>query len=230
MVSSPPLTFRHTGSTVHLVGTAAGPIGGDRLRLAIVVEDDAELDLRSVAATIALPGPGGEASALDVDIVVRRGGRFHWRPEPIVVVRGADHRVNVRARLDPDATLVVGDTVVLGRTGETGGSIVQRLDVEVGGAPRLRNEVRMGPCWPDAAGPAVTGGARVVAQVLAVGPSTCSAAVPLVDGVRGALMQLSGGGVLACILGADASSVVRAGDQVRVALDGSPGVPVSTDA
>ena len=60
-----PLLPRRTGSagpgpvTVHLVGGAAGPLGGDDLHLAVRVGPGARLRLRSVAATVALPGRGG---------------------------------------------------------------------------------------------------------------------------------------------------------------------------
>src|SRR3954464_10591869 len=61
--SDPPLTLRQTGPTqVHLVSTGAGPLGGDRLRLAVDVAPGTTLDVRSVAATLVLPGPAGAQS------------------------------------------------------------------------------------------------------------------------------------------------------------------------
>ncbi|RZU48987.1 UreD urease accessory protein [Krasilnikovia cinnamomea] len=67
----PPLLLRRTGAaggpaTVHLVGGAAGPLGGDDLRLDVEVGPGAWLEVRSVAATLALPGPpdGSVAAAL----------------------------------------------------------------------------------------------------------------------------------------------------------------------
>src|SRR5262245_2404397 len=50
------LAVRRTGpDTVHLIGTAATPLGGDELDIEIVVAAGARLVVRSVAATIALP-------------------------------------------------------------------------------------------------------------------------------------------------------------------------------
>ena len=42
--------------TVHLVSAAATPLGGDTISVRVVVEAGARLRLRSVAATVALPG------------------------------------------------------------------------------------------------------------------------------------------------------------------------------
>jgi urease accessory protein len=58
----PPLLPRRTGVrpdgavVVHLVGGAAGPLGGDHLALDVEVRPGAVLEIRSVAATLALPG------------------------------------------------------------------------------------------------------------------------------------------------------------------------------
>jgi len=63
--SEPPILVRRTGPRhadgeveVHLVGGAAGPLGGDRLRVEVTVGPGARLCVRTVAASLALPGPG----------------------------------------------------------------------------------------------------------------------------------------------------------------------------
>ena len=58
----PPLLLRPTGTAadgatvVHLVGGAAGPLAGDRLSLTVDLAAGANVELHSVAATVALPG------------------------------------------------------------------------------------------------------------------------------------------------------------------------------
>jgi len=42
--------------TVHLVSTAATPLGGDSIVIRVIVEPGARLRVRSAAATVALPG------------------------------------------------------------------------------------------------------------------------------------------------------------------------------
>ena len=71
---------------MHLVGGAAGPLGGDRLRLEIEVGAGALLDVRSVAASLALPGAGGAQSRLEVTARVEVGRAA------ALVARAADRR------------------------------------------------------------------------------------------------------------------------------------------
>lgn len=47
---------RTAPDTVHLVSAAATPLGGDTMRIRVIVERGAQLRLRSAAATVALPG------------------------------------------------------------------------------------------------------------------------------------------------------------------------------
>ena len=59
MRASGQLAVRRTGpTTVHLVATAFGPLGGDDAEVTLAVERGAHLAVRSVAAAIALPARG----------------------------------------------------------------------------------------------------------------------------------------------------------------------------
>lgn len=167
--SAPPLTFRVTPEGLHLVGTAAGPVGGDELDLALTVAAGAALTVRSVAAQLVFPAAQPAPSTLRLTVDVGPGAALRWLPEPTVAVRGADHRATTDIRLGAGADLVWRDEVVLGRDGEPGGSVLQRIRVERAGAPLLCTEVALGPAWPTSSGPAATGGARVVAATLLVG-------------------------------------------------------------
>ena len=170
--SDPPLTLRATGDgVVHLVGSAAGPVGGDDLQLAVTVGAGARLSVRSVAASVVLPGPGSPPSSLRIDVTVGPHARLHWLPEPTIVVRGCDHRAAARIDLAAGAELVWREVVVLGRHREAGGSLLQRLRVDVAGRPLLRNDMAVGPRWPGSLGPAGVGVARAVATGLVVGPA-----------------------------------------------------------
>lgn len=155
---------------MHLVGSAAGPVGGDDLQLAVTVGDGGRLTVRSVAGAIVLPGRGGAPSSLTFDVTVGAGARLHWLPEPTILVRGSDHRASTRIGLAADAELVWREVVVLGRHDEVAGSLLQRLRVDVAGRPLLRNDLAVGPRWPGSLGPAGVGGARAVATALVVGP------------------------------------------------------------
>jgi len=182
--SSPPISLRPTPDGLHMVGSAAGPVGGDDIRLNLTVGDGAALTVRTVAAQVVLPGPRPGPSVATVTATVGEGASLRWLPEPVVLAEGADHRAAVALVLAPTAAVVWREEVVLGRHGERGGSLFQRLRVDRGGRPLLRNDLALGPAWPGADGPAGTGGAGVVGTVLVVGPSATSVQVPDRPGVR----------------------------------------------
>jgi urease accessory protein len=198
--SDPPLTVRPTPGGVHLVGSSAGPLGGDVLALGVDVGAGAALTVRSAAATLAQPGPAGGTSRLAVTASVGAGGSLGWRPEPLVAVRGCDHRATVHLTLAPGAAVVWRDDIVLGRHAEDPGSVRARLRVDRGGRPLLRNDLVAGPRWPGSLGPAGVGpGTRAVTTVLVVGPLAAGLVdgpADLGDGVRAAVLRLAPDAVL----------------------------------
>jgi urease accessory protein len=176
--SDPPLTLRPTPAGLHLVGTSAGPLAGDDLRLDVAVGAGAELTVRSVAATLAQPGARPGPSTLRIEIDVGAGGRLVWGPQPTVLVRGCDHEIHVRVRLGAGARLVWRDEIVLGRHGEESGSLLSRLAVDRAGLPVLRNDLVVGGRGPGSLGPAGVGAdTRAVGTVVIVGPEAAAVRV-----------------------------------------------------
>ncbi len=167
--SQPPLTVRQTGpDQIHLVGTAAGPLGGDELALDIDVRSACSLRVGSVAASLVQPGAVEAPSSLTVTMRVGSQASLHWRPEPTVLVRGCDHHVTTVIELADDACLLWCDIVALGRWNEESGSLLQRLRIDVGGRPLARTDLAVGPRWPHSLGPAVLAGASAVATLVCV--------------------------------------------------------------
>jgi urease accessory protein len=228
IASEVPLVLRRTPSAVYLVGGAAGPIGGDELRLRITVGAGAVLRMRSAAASIALPGLDGSESVLRVSVSVAAGGRLEYLPEPVVVSAGARHATLVSVTLAAGASLAFRDELLLGRHGEAGGSARTELRVDYAGRPLLRQSLSVSGTDPAALGPAVLAGHRAVGSLLLVdgaaadergasqrgvcgGPSSphgdaCGAR----DGIgeratpERAVMRLAGPGVLVTALADDA--------------------------
>lgn len=212
MRSQPPLTLRRTGPTeVAIVGTAAGPLGGDRLALEVVVGAGTALAVRSVAAMIALPGAGGGESRLDVTVTVGPGARLDWAPQPTVAAARCRHATTSRIALaDETSHLRWADLVVRGRSGERAGTMRQRTDVDRAGRPLLRTEVVVGA---DPAVDAVTlGPRRVVAGFVAVGDTAGPAAAGEVDGADWARHPLAADAVAWTVTGDDVAAVGRALD------------------
>jgi urease accessory protein len=138
------LAVRATGpGRVHLVGTAAGPLGGDRVSVAITVEAGARLVVRAVAASVVLPGPAGTPSttALRLDVA----GALDVALEPTVVTGRATHESTVDAQLTDGAELRLSERVVLGRAGEGPGRWTGTTRVARAGVPVLHTSQELGP-------------------------------------------------------------------------------------
>ncbi|OLT19952.1 urease accessory protein ureD [Pseudonocardia sp. CNS-139] len=109
-------------ATVHLVGSATTPLGGDDVTLDVEVGPGAQLVLTGVAATLALPGPGTAApSRMAVRIVLAERAGVQYLPEPMIVTRRAEHLAELHAELGPGARLRCREVLVAGRSGELPG-------------------------------------------------------------------------------------------------------------
>ena len=148
MRSRGQLAVRRTGpTTVHLVATAFGPLGGDDARIRIVVEEGATLAVRSVAAAVALPArEGGRPSRQRVQATV--AGTLDLRPEPTVVAARAHHVAELHAQLAGGAGLTATEQVLLGRSGEEPGRWTGTTRLERDGVPVLHTTVALGPGVP----------------------------------------------------------------------------------
>jgi urease accessory protein len=207
--SAPPISLRTTPGALYLASSAAGPVGGDDVRLDVDLAAGATLDIRTVSAGLAYPSPHGHTSRSDVSATVAAGATLRWLPEPTVLVVGCDHRTTATIRLAEGATLVWRDEVVLGRHDEPSGSLLQRLRIDVAGRPLLRNDLALGPVWPGSDGPAGAGAARAVGTLVVVGEAAARIELPpAVDGVRTGRSELGPDAVLLTSVG-DRWSLVR---------------------
>lgn len=210
--SSPPLALRPAAGSVWMVGTAAGPLPGDRVELDIEVGRAARLAVCSTAATVALGGGGETPSELVVEVDVGPGGELRWLPEPTIATAGCHHRTTTRIRLAAGASLVWREELVLGRHGEGSGRLVSRVEIETDGVAVLRQELRVGPGADGWQGPAVIGDAGAVGVVVMIRPGD-QRILPLPSsssfGPEVAVLNLSGGGVLASAVAPDASDLRR---------------------
>lgn len=220
LASQVPLVLRRTASAVYVVGGAAGPIGGDELRLRVTIGPGAFLRLRAVAASVALPGLDGHESVLRVAATVAAGGRLEYLPEPVVVAAGARHATLVSVTLAAGASLMLRDELLLGRHGEAGGAARTVLRVDHAGRPLLRQSLAVSGTDPASLGPAVLSGHRAVGSLLLVNQAAdgTRAGYAGADGGREragratterAVMPLAGPGVLVMALAHDAVTLRR---------------------
>ena len=200
-----PLLPRVTGArggpvaTVHLVGGAAGPLGGDELFLDLEVGPGACLVLRTVAATVALPGRDSEPSTTTVRASVAAGGRLAFLPEPMVAAAGCHHRQLSTVEVAEGGHLVWREELVGGRHGERPGRVRQEIRLRYAGAPVLAQDLVLTPDqW---ASPAVLGGDRTVGSIVVIGPGAPPGPTMVVgNAVR---MPLGGPVVLCSAVAAD---------------------------
>lgn len=216
--SAVPIVLRRTGALgpearVHLVGGAAGPLGGDQLRLEIVVGPGAVLRIRSVAATVVLPGARGKPSAWDIDVRVEAGGLLDYAPEPLVVAAGANHLTRTRIDVAEGAGLRWREELVCGRHGEEPGTNRTKLMVCHDGHPLLAHSLTVGPGAPHWNSAGVLGDARAVGTVLYAGTEVAHAPPPGA-GPNLAIGALEGPGVLVTAVAADALSLRRALERI----------------
>jgi urease accessory protein len=217
LYGEPPLLPRRTGprggeAEVHLVGGAAGPLGGDDLRLSVEVRAGARLCVRTVAASLAQPSEPAAPSHLRVQASVAAGAVLRWLPEPLVAVAGCDHTVTTTVTLAEGAGLTWRDELVGGRHGEDAGDVRLVTTVRHGRRTLLRQDLAIGPHAPGWAGPAVVGG-RAAGTLLVVDPAWAAEGPPAARscGPGAAVLPLATGpAVLVTASGADPGEVRKA--------------------
>ena len=217
-----PLLLRRTGPrsggrglTVHLVGGAAGPLRGDDLQLSVEVGPGAWLDVRSVAASLALPGrDGAPPSRLRVDAVVAAGAVLRWWPEPLIAAAGCHHQAITDVEIADGASVLWRDDQVCGRHGEGAGDVRTDTTIRYAGRTLYRHELAFGPGAPGWSGAAVLGGGRAAGSVVLAGPQLPA---PALLGGDAAVMPLAGPGMLATAVGPDIRPVRAALDPICAA-------------
>lgn len=205
VASRTPLVLRPTIATGHvpvvgrdpsaarvsLATGAAGPVGGDDYRLDVHVGAGSTLVLAEVSATLALPGPHGEASSMTIRVVVEEGATLVWLPHPVIAAARCRHRHVAHIDLAADARLVYREELILGRHGEDPGDIDTRLAVRCDGAPILLQQLRLGPSATGSRSAAVVGPGRAVGSLVVVEPMLPLAGSTVVDAST-AFMRLAG--------------------------------------
>lgn len=141
---APPLTLRQVRSEdadvceLRLVGTAAGPLAGDELSLALRLRPGARAALGAAGASLAQGRGGRGAAALSVRAELGEGSSLVAHPGPLIVCAGSRVDVRLELELDVGAAVEWHELVVLGRTGEVAGAATLRWDVTRAGRPVLR--------------------------------------------------------------------------------------------
>ena len=121
---------------IGLLATTALLLGGDAVEVVINVGTGSDLVLFDVAGTTALDGRGRPAS-WHLDIRLEEDARLTYSGEPFVVADGADVSRCLDLELAAGATALVRDSLVLGRSGQSGGRVRNLTSVSLAGQPVL---------------------------------------------------------------------------------------------
>lgn len=189
---------------VQLVPERALLLAGDDVALEIEVESGLRLELGEVGGTVAYDMRGGSAR-WRTSCRVEPGASLVHQTLPWVSAEGSDVERWTESHLFGDASLVLRETLVLGRYGEAPGALVAHARVLRDGAEVLVEELHASDLVPG-----LGAGHRVLDQVLALGvgdPDEVGAA----DATR---LDLAGGGHVWRRLESGAHGAVAALDDV----------------
>ena len=152
---------------IGLVATTALLLGGDEVELEVELGPGACLELFDVAGTVAYHGRG-RAAAWRTRIMLAEQARLRYQGAPFVVAEGADVERTLDLSVDPTANVWLRETVVLGRSGETGGRLRSRTEVAVAGRQVLLEDQILDPSGIRRS-PGMLGTHRVIDTVLTLG-------------------------------------------------------------
>ncbi|MEV6841627.1 urease accessory protein UreD [Streptomyces sp. NPDC051133] len=160
----------------------SAPLGGDRLALDITADAQAELEVTTATATIALRGPTTAPATYDVRITLGENASLNWLPQPLISTRGSTVHQTYDVELAPTSRLLLREEQLLGRTAEPPGHLSTRLTVRREGQLLLDQHTAYGERAPAWDGPAVLGSHRATGQLLFVDPGLATGSQPLLIG------------------------------------------------
>jgi urease accessory protein len=182
---------RETGpGVVHLVGTAAGPLGGDDVTIDVRLGPGARLAVRSAGATIIQPGRLVPDSRLRLLLTVGDEAWLDVGCEPTVICHRAEHEASAELTLVGSGQVNLLEQVLLGRANEPGGHWIGRTRVTRDGQPELRHTLRSSLLAGD--------GTRVISTLLRTGVPAVAA-----TSAGAVAMPLAAGGLLVTATGTD---------------------------
>jgi len=159
-----------------LLNTAGGITGGDRFSVQADLDTGAALTLTSQAAEKIYRSPGGDGS-VDVSLTAGEGTTFSWLPQETILYDAGRVRRTLDVAMEPDATVVLGEAVILGRAahGETvrEGLLADRWRIRRGGKlVYADNLILIGGGGATAEGKAMLAGGKAFASFLVIAPDS----------------------------------------------------------
>ena len=158
---------------IGLLATTALLLGGDEVEIEVSVGEGMRLDLFDIAGTVAYHGRGRPAG-WHVRIELADGAELRYRGEPFVVSDGADVQRTLRVELAETAALQLRETLILGRTGESGGRLRSETGLRIGGVDVWLEDQLLDPD-SGRRHPGMLGDRRVLDSMIMVGTGVVAA-------------------------------------------------------
>jgi len=98
------------------LNTAGGLTGGDRMQITSEAGAGAHIVMSSQAAERAYRAQAGAVAVSEVALDVAQGGRIDWLPQETILFEGAAISRRMTVRLAADATALLVEPVIFGRT------------------------------------------------------------------------------------------------------------------
>jgi urease accessory protein len=157
-----------------VINTAGGVVGGDRLEVGIEAGEGTSLVLTSQAAEKVYRSTGVAARAA-IRLTVEAGARLAWIPQETILFDRARLSRTLDAEVAPDASLVLCEGIVFGRTamGERvrSGALRDRWRLHRGGRLVFADALTLEGAIDDVLSHrAIAAGALAIATIVAVGP------------------------------------------------------------
>lgn len=152
---------------VALVAACASLLAGDDLRLEVEVGPGAYLELVEPSGTVAYDARGGRA-CWTASVQLGEDACLVWDGAPFVVARGADVHRHTGIELAGGASMLLRETLALGRSNERGGALRSTLRAGLDGRPLQIEDLDLtDPALRSS--PAVLGTARILATATLLG-------------------------------------------------------------
>lgn len=151
---------------IALVGTRMSLLGGDAVELLLRVGAGVTLEIIEPAGMVAY-NARGQASSWHTRVHIEAGASLIWHGCPFVAAQGSNASRLTELSLAADARVLLRETLVLGRSGETDVQVRNRLSVLQEGREILIDDLAINTHNRHL--PGIVGSAKVVSSVLAAG-------------------------------------------------------------
>ncbi|MHA6326356.1 urease accessory protein UreD [Roseivivax sp. CAU 1753] len=156
-----------------LLNTAGGITGGDAFDYAATARDGTDLTVTTQACERAYKAQPGLTGRVRNTLRVGAGARINWLPQETILFNGAALDRNLSIDMAQDATLLMVEPLVFGRTamGETltDASLHDRIEIRRAGVPLFTDAMRLeGDIAAHLARPFVAAGACAMAALVYV--------------------------------------------------------------